>query len=83
MTTDELTRLSDSLGITSDGDNRCVIYDTQATTPTVKLVLEAQEMNALVAFWHDGYCAICGSSIPQHHHLCIDCLREETATWGQ
>ena len=78
-----LTRLSDNLSVTTDTQERCVIYDITTYTPTVRLVLEAQEINALIAFWHNGYCAICGSSVPQRHHLCIDCLREETATWGQ
>ena len=78
-----LHRLSDNLGITSDGDNRCIIYDRRADPPVAKLVLEAQEVNALIEFWHDGYCAACGASIPQLHRMCKSCLAEELDTWGQ
>ena len=83
MTTDTPTRLSGSLGFDVDHLGRCVIYDTRADTPAAKVVLEAQEMNALIAFWHDGYCAGCGTSIPQHHSLCQNCLTEEMHTWGR
>ena len=78
-----LTRLSDNLSVTTDTQERCVIYDITTYTPTVRLVLEAQEINALIAFWHDGYCAGCGTGIPQHHSLCQNCLIEEMHTWGR
>ena len=82
MTT-QLNRLSDALSVDVDASERVIIYDASACTPVVKLVLEPQEINALIAFWHDGYCAGCGTGIPQHHSLCQNCLIEEMHTWGR
>jgi len=47
-----------------------------------EIALSSEQMWNLVDFWIDGYCSACGDSIPQFHHLCEQCAREEANKWN-
>ena len=77
--TTDLYQLSDRLGVAFDAE--CVepklwLHDTAS------LKLSNEETWALVTWWLDGYCPICGDSINQGHHLCSTCAAEESRIWA-
>lgn len=82
--TTDLHHLSERLGaVYGEAEADIAIYEISplADKPEAKVRLTDGEMWALVEFYLDGCCTVCGNSIPQHHHLCHDCAVNEEQKW--
>jgi hypothetical protein len=77
----DLHRLADGLGAEFE-DDKVVFYNTQPKVPSRLWSLTDEQMTALIEAWTDGYCPVCGVSIPQHHVTCESCARDAAHTWG-
>ena len=77
-----LHQLSDDTWVTDDdGDLRIYQHDETGRLVCVS-VLSDSEAWELVGHWLDGYCPVCGISIPQDHAICESCARAAVQRWG-
>ncbi len=74
----ELTEIGRDLAVSFDSEMDAVIlWYTGGYSPRRLYVLEYGEMELLLEWWHDGYCAVCNGGIPQGTRVCCQCLDAE------
>ena len=84
MTVANLHRLSDNLSaLYGDTEADITLYDTNPLLDEseAKITLSDGEMWQLIEYYLDGYCHVCGDSIPQYHNLCHNCAVKENQKW--
>ena len=55
-------------------DGKAILYDMRAYSPRALIVIESEEMQALITLYTDGCCPVCFEEISQGDVVCNECL---------